>query len=259
MFKRFGAFLLLTFGATLLILVIFGTLQKFNISAGNLTDWVFGIASFWWLLMITTIPWNIYFRAKEVVYEAEQTIEKGSDVNPERLKYVHRIAQWSLIIAIGLHAVSTIVLYVFAMKGISSVGYVSSGAALLLTILRPSVRLYEYIAAKLRSIEGEFRYPRDDVYVLEAKVRKLQENLEAIQSMLSFKNEDSWANNVNSNLEDLSKSHHNLAVIVDQNLIDAEKEHQDIRRTLQEQIQKIIDDGKFIESLREIIRFVKRA
>jgi hypothetical protein len=44
----------------------------------------------------------------------------------------------SLWLAIGLHILSTIGLYLLAIAGISAVGYISSGAALLLTILRPA-------------------------------------------------------------------------------------------------------------------------
>ena len=42
-------------------------------------------------------------------------------------------------------------------------GYVSSGAALLLTGLRPALRAYQYIATRLSMIRQQIKYPREDV------------------------------------------------------------------------------------------------
>ena len=39
----------------------FSILQWFHVPAGNFLDWVIGGASFWWLLVIVTVPWNVYF------------------------------------------------------------------------------------------------------------------------------------------------------------------------------------------------------
>lgn len=57
----------ISFSISLAILaaILAGIIQWLNISAGSLVDWLIGIASFWWLLIIVTIPWNIYFDARE--------------------------------------------------------------------------------------------------------------------------------------------------------------------------------------------------
>ena len=57
-------------------LVSFSVLQWFNVPAGNFLDWVIGGASFWWLLVIVTVPWNVHFKAKETLFDAEQSIQK---------------------------------------------------------------------------------------------------------------------------------------------------------------------------------------
>ena len=78
-----------SFGLSFLILVAFFLLQWFNVPAGNLVDWVIGVASFWWLLAIITIPWNVYFDAKEVASEAAISQKKGIVVDREQLNYVN--------------------------------------------------------------------------------------------------------------------------------------------------------------------------
>ncbi len=63
-------------GIVVLVLTAFGLLQWLHIPAGSFLDWVIGGASFWWLLVIVTVPWNVHFQAKEVLAEAAQSIEK---------------------------------------------------------------------------------------------------------------------------------------------------------------------------------------
>jgi hypothetical protein len=54
-------------GIVVVVLTAFGLLQWLHIPAGNFLDWVIGGASFWWLLVIVTVPWNVHFQAKEVL------------------------------------------------------------------------------------------------------------------------------------------------------------------------------------------------
>ena len=63
-------------GIIVVVLVAFGVLQWFHIAAGNFLNWVIGGASFWWLLVIVTVPWNVHFQAKEVLAEAAESIKK---------------------------------------------------------------------------------------------------------------------------------------------------------------------------------------
>ena len=70
-----------TISIVVVTLLAFGVLQWFDIAAGNFLDWVIGGASFWWLLVIVTVPWNIHFKAKETLFNAEKSIEKEISVD----------------------------------------------------------------------------------------------------------------------------------------------------------------------------------
>lgn len=132
-------FLSFSVGLVILVLGAFGVLQWMDIPTGNFIDWVIGAASFWWLLVIVTVPWNVHFQAKEVLAEAAVSVEKGIAVDEKKVKYAEVLAQRSFWVAIALHLFSAVGLYTLAAAGISAVGYLSSGAALLLTALRPAV------------------------------------------------------------------------------------------------------------------------
>lgn len=252
----FGGFSL---GLVVILLLAFGILNWLNVPAGTFLDWVIGGASFLWLVVIVTVPWNIYFQAKEVAADAEQSQEKNIPIEAKQLGYVNRIAQRSLWIAIALHIISALVLYGLAATGISAVGYISSVAALLLTALRPVIRAYEYIATRLSMIRREFKYPREDVLELRDRVFILEEQIKYLSESLDENKADSWASNKNRQAaalrQDLSQIASSLETLRSTN----QAEHQALKKEAQNAIAQLTSDGQFLDHVREIIRFFKTA
>ncbi|WP_414568319.1 hypothetical protein [Nostoc sp. CCY 9925] len=241
------------------VLVAFGLLQWLHIPAGSFLDWVIGGASFWWLLVIVTVPWNVHFQAKEVLAEAAQSTEKGIPVDEKQVKYVTVLAKRSLWVAIALHLFSAVGLYTLAVTGISTVGYVSSGAALLLTILRPAIRAYEYLYARLTMIRQEWKYPREDIvelrdrfYNLEQKVQSLEEQLNPEQPSSLPATQQRFAEETRRDLARIAANLEELRAI-------NHTEHERLGREARNAIAQLSTDGQFLDHVREIIRFFKTA
>ncbi|MBD2199900.1 MULTISPECIES: hypothetical protein [Calothrix] len=246
-------------GIVVLVLVAFGLLQWLHIPAGSFLDWIIGGASFWWLLVIVTVPWNVHFQAKEVLAEAARSIEKGIPVDNKQVQYVKLLAKRSLWVALALHLFSAIGLYTLAATGISTVGYISSGAALLLTILRPSIRAYEYLYARLAMIRQEWQYPREDIMelrdrfsALEYKVQRLEEQLDAEEADSIVAKQKRFSDEtrreiarISANLEELRATN--------------QTEHERLSREARNAIAQLSTDGQFLDHVREIIRFFKTA
>ncbi len=243
----------------LAVLLGFSGLQWFQIPAGSFLDWVIGGASFWWLLVIVTVPWSVHFQAKEVLAAAAQSQEKEIPVDDKQVNYVKVLAKRSLWIAIGLHLISAVGLYTLAATGISAVGYISSGAALLLTVLRPAIRAYEYLYARLMMIRQEFQYPREDVmelrnrfYQLEDIVRRLEEQLNPQLDYSLPANQQRFTEQTRTDLATLNAS---LAELRATNQV----EHERLAREARSAIAQLSTDGQFLDHVREIIRFFKTA
>ncbi|MCC5623813.1 hypothetical protein [Nostoc sp. CHAB 5715] len=246
-------------GIVVVVLTAFALLQWLHIPAGNFLDWVIGGASFWWLLVIVTVPWNVHFQAKEVLAEAAQSKEKGIPVDEKQVKYVTVLAKRSLWVAIALHLFSAVGLYTLAATGISMVGYISSGAALLLTILRPAIRAYEYLYARLTMIRQEWKYPREDIVelrdrfsILEQKIQSLEEQLNPEQSYSLPATQQRFAEETR---RDLARIAANLEELRATN----QTEHERLAREARNAIAQLSTDGQFLDHVREIIRFFKTA
>ncbi|WP_013320877.1 hypothetical protein [Gloeothece verrucosa] len=244
-------------GLGILMLLTFGILQWLHIPTGNLIDWLIGIASFWWLLVIVTVPWNVYFEAKAVIAEAAISQEKDLPVDEKQLNYVKGVQKWSIVVAIALHLLSALGLYTLAATGISAVGYVSSGATLLLTGLRPAIRAYEYLAARLSMIREQIKYPREDVIELRSRFNQLEETVKELQDKLDLNNPDSWSTKQEQKIQKLRQDLASLIANLEQFEARNKAQHEQLSREAKSAIAQLTEDSQFLAHVREIIRFVK--
>lgn len=242
-----------------LVLLISFTLQWLQISTGTLIDWLIGIASFWWLLIIITIPWNIYFESCETISEAAISQDKGITIDFKQLNYVKKIARWSIISAILLHIVSALILYLLAATGISIVGYVSSGATLLLTALRPAIRGYQYLANKLAMIRQQIKYPREDILELRNRVEQIESSLVKINSQFDANEPLSLIATQERQWQNTRQELNRLQASLDQLQAKNALEHQQIAREATTAISQLTEDSQFLNHVREIIHFFKTA
>lgn len=241
------------------LLLAFALLHWLHIPTGNFLDWVIGGASFWWLVVIVTVPWNIYFKAKEVLAEAEQSAEKGIPFDNKQIKYVRMVASRSLIVALALHVVSAITLYALASAGISAIGYIGSAAAILLTFLRPAVRAYEYLAARLMSILKEVKYPREDIVELRCRISELESNVKILQEKLNPEEPNSLVSSQERCLEAIRSDLTQVATCLEDLKITNQAEHERLSREAKNAIAQLSADSEFLNHVREIIRFFKTA
>lgn len=257
--KNLGSFVAYCFGLTLLTILIFAALQWLNIPAGHFVDWLIGILTMWWLLVIVTVPWNVHFEAKAVLAEAAQSAASKIDVDQKQLKYVSRVAGISLVIAILLHLFSALGLFALSAYGITPVGYIGSGAALLLTLLRPSVRAYQYLWERLLAIKQQVKYPREDVLELRSRTKQLESMVQHIQVELDPAQPKSFAAQQSRSLDELRERLQTVATQQHRLEDENQREHERLLREGQNAVAKLSADSKFLDHFREIVRMIKSA
>jgi hypothetical protein len=255
----FNFFISSIVGIVVTVLLAFGVLQWFHLPVGNFLDWVIGGASFWWLLVIVTVPWNVHFQAKEVLAEAAQSAETQIPVDEKQVTYVKVLAKRSLLVAIALHIISALGLYILAATGISAVGYISSGAALLLTLLRPAISAYEYLYARLAKIRQEFTYPREDIIELRNRFSVLEQKIQSVEEQLDSENSYSIPANQQRFSEETRRELARIMANLEELRATNQTEHERLSRDARNAIAQLSTDGQFLDHVREIIRFFKSA
>ena len=255
----YGSIAAFNSGLIFIALLAFGVLNWFQIPTGSILDWAIGIGIFEWAILIVTVPWNIYFKAKAAVQTGQESQRQGISVEDRQIQYASGIATKSLIIAIGLHLGTAIGLYWLAINGITSLGYWSSIGVLLLTLLRPAISTYEYLATRLSAMQEQFAYPRADILELRGRFQQLEDRVTQLTSQLDPESDTSWLSQQNyrwdNNREQLSKIIVSMADLKATNELDHQRLAQDARQA----ISQITVDGQFLEHARELIRFFKTA
>jgi hypothetical protein len=255
----YGSIAAFNSGLIFIALLAFGLLNWFQIPTGSILDWAIGIGIFEWAILIVTVPWNIYFKAKAALETGQESQLQGISVEDRQIQYASGIATKSLIIAIGLHLGTAIGLYWLAINGITSLGYWSSIGVLLLTLLRPAISTYEYLATRLGAMQEQFAYPRPDILELRGRFEQLEYQVAQLTSQLDPESDTSWLSQQNyrweNNREELSRITVSMADLKASNELD----HQRLAQEARQAISQITVDGQFLEHARELIRFFKTA
>ena len=261
----------LQFIFSVLFLTLIGYLILYfaNISIGNAIDWVVGIISFIWLTTIVVVPWNAHFKAKEVLDDAAISERKNILVIDSSMEYVRKVAKRSLYVAIALHMITAIVLYLVAYWGVSPVGYFSAIAAILLTFFRPIQSFYEYLQKRLGDIRREFRYPREDVKELLDSFELIKAKVEDIEASLETDpKKPSWRQEVDKNSNKAFEKIEQVETLIEQYKSQAENVFNDYKEQThihfeklseegKHRFEKLVADSKILESVRTLAGFVK--
>jgi hypothetical protein len=255
----YGSIAAFNSGFIFLALLAFGLLHWFQMPTGSLLDWAIGMGIFEWTILIVTVPWNIYFSARSAVQTGIDSQDNGIDVDDRQIRYARKIATRSLIVAILLHLSTAIGLYWLAISGVTTIGYLSSGGVLLLTLLRPAISTYEYLATRLAALREQFHYPRADIVELRYRFQQLEDRVSELGDKLDDCDENSWLSHQGyqweSNRDELAK----ILATIAQMKADNELAHQRLDREAKQAISQITVDGQFLEHARELIRFFKTA
>lgn len=255
----FGGFVAMLFFLAVGAMLVFFGLSWLHVPVGSLVDWLVGVGIVWWLGVVTTLPWNAHFAALDVVEEARESRANGIAVNEEHVAYAQRIATRFRTVAIGLHLLTAAVLFGLAYFHIVALGYLAAVAALALTFARPAARAYEHLAERLRRMQHQVHYPREDVVELRNRVQELETQLKAINTMLDASETDSWAYSLAQQQAAVQRQLDRLDSLLAELSRSNAREHEALTRQTTQEIAKLSEDARFLNQVRELIRFVRSA
>lgn len=254
-----GKFIGTLFTVGLLVLAAYGITRWIGVDPGSLRDWIVGLLVLWWLIVVITLPWDLYFKARTLLIDAARSRTDGITVADSDLSYVTRWARLSLWLAIILHLVSAAGLYLLAYFGISQLGYIASGAALLAMGLRPAGRGYEYLVERLGSIGREIRHPRDDILALRERIDSMDERLKDIAQRLDAGTTTSWASTLETRLAGLATEAERLRTSAEDSRRANDDAHRQLARDAEAAAARMAEDARVLNHVRELVRFFKEA
>lgn len=162
-----------------LALIGFGVASLLHVEARKLVPAGITLVSLYWLLVITTVPWNLYFRARQVRAAIGDSRSRGIPVAESRETEVRRLERRLLRLAVAGHVASALVTAGVTWLTGHVLGYYVAGFYLLSTVIRPLVAYFGYLRGRIASLLKEVTFPRDDVAALRQLVQELGAGLKA--------------------------------------------------------------------------------
>lgn len=148
------------------------------------------VLSLSWLIVLATVPWNLYFGARRAAAEMIVSRERGIEVRPAYDEEAERISSRMLRFAIGAHVGTAVVAAAIAYFSGSKIGYYIAGIFLISTGFRPAAAYFAHVRERIKVLSRETTHPRDDVAALQEKMDTLEEDIEQLQAGLGHVSDD---------------------------------------------------------------------
>jgi hypothetical protein len=132
-----------------------------------------GAVALAWLVVLVTVPWNLYFAARRAVAEMAVSRGRGIAVQASYSGEARHIARRMLWFALGAHAATALAAAVIAYVSGRTLGYYFAGFYLLSAAVRPAVAYLAHVRERITTMTRESRHPRDDIASLKLKVDAL--------------------------------------------------------------------------------------
>jgi hypothetical protein len=143
-----------------------------------------------WLVVLTTVPWNLYFAARRTAQEIAVSRERGIAVRPGHDQEAARISRQMLRFALGAHLGTALAAAAIAWLSGNKVGYYIAGISLLSTAFRPAAAYFGHLRERIKVLTREAMYPRDDVATLLHRSDKLEQSAGELRLQLRNANTD---------------------------------------------------------------------
>ncbi|WP_165964410.1 hypothetical protein [Actinomadura sp. KC216] len=140
-----------------------------------------------WLVLLLTVPWNVYFQALAVLEEIRVSRDRGLDVPKGSDDEARRIAARMRAAAVGAHVLTAALVAAVTYFSGADIGYYFAAFYLVSTSFRPAGAWFAHLRRRLNTMLKDVRFPRDDVVDLAERITFLEvqaENLRATAEQL---------------------------------------------------------------------------
>jgi hypothetical protein len=217
-------------------------------------DAVIGVITLLWLYFVVTVPWNMVFQAKQVLFDAQTSRQRGISIDPDAITYAQRWARIALWIALALHVFTAAVLSAVAYSGIGLIGWLGAAAAIVLTLLRPGLRAYAHVCDRLGRFAREVEVPREDAIELRRRLLLVEQQLAALgqQCAAEAYQTAQRLQTIENRATEAADQHDNLAEHLRLEVVRVEREAKN-------SVAQVLGDAAVVGHVRELVRFFKTA
>ncbi len=140
-----------------------------------------GVLCLLWLILLLTVPWNLYFQAHALIHEIRTSRDRGIDVPAERDPEARRIASRMRWFAVGSHLASAALVALITYLSDGAIGYYLAGLYLISTFFRPAGAYFSYLRDRMTTMLQDVKHPRDDLIETLRRLDTMKADLESLR------------------------------------------------------------------------------
>ena len=156
--------------AALLALLVAWAARVVRVPTATLLTVAVVIVALSWLVVLVTVPWNLYFAARRAALQMAVSRDRGITVRPDYDDEARRISHRMLRFALGGHVGTAIAATAIAFASGNKTGYYVAGIFLLATMFRPASAYLFHVRERIKVFTRESMQPRDDVITLRERM-----------------------------------------------------------------------------------------
>ena len=263
-----GWFLVLAGAAVAVLIVWLSHIVSVHLTALLTTGAV--IIALTWLVVLTTVPWNLYFAAGRAAQEMAVSRERGIAVRVGYGEEAGRISRRMLWFALGAHLGTALVAAAIAFFSGNKVGYYIAGIFLLSTAFRPAAAYFGHVRERIKVLTRESTHPRDDVATLLQRADVIEQSVSELRVQLKNANEDlrrtesSLADGIAHARQVLTADLNRLQDVQAADRAAARSRDEDLQRRIDQMVRRIeatldgiSDHQELLTGLRALVRMVR--
>jgi hypothetical protein len=178
-----GWLALLVAGAAATLLVIWlGHLA--SVSPRELLTTSVVVVGICWLVVLVTVPWNLFFAARRALAAMVVSGERGISVREADNAEAAQLARRMLRFALTAHAATAVAAALIAYLTGDAAGYYVAGVFLAATGVRPAAEYLAHVRKRIGALTLESTYPREDVATLTERVDLLERRVRVTRARL---------------------------------------------------------------------------
>ncbi|MCO4782739.1 MAG: hypothetical protein KC646_10485 [Candidatus Cloacimonetes bacterium] len=213
---------------------------------------IFCVFGFMSLVLVLKLPWDLYFEAKDVIYNQQQSIKKDIFVSKEDLDYALKAKSRLLLLCLVVHAICAGVAALISYQSQSQIGYYFSGVFTLSTIFRPLLSYFQKERQRLIHLKSQCLIPRDDSQQIQIKLADLEDKLAHFQN--TYQEESIQMNQKQNDFQEaidlLQKQLKSLQLT-------NKDQYDKVLNEFTKSIEKLTEDQELLRGFRAIVKLLK--
>jgi hypothetical protein len=223
-----------------------------------------------WLIVLVSIPWNLYFAARRAGQEMAVSRERGISVRIASDAEARRISRWMLGFAIGGHLGTALAAAAIAYYTGSKTGYYIAGIFLLATAFRPASAYLSHTRERIGALTREATHPREDIVTLRTELDEIKQSLKELQAGTRQAGDDlrrteatltdtiaHTRDMLTTDLNRLKDAQEADRALARSRSDDLERQVDQMTRTIEATLDGISDHGELMAGLRALVRILR--